>query len=170
MWLRKTTKALNKAAREVSVVLHSVGVGVLAVMMLLTAADVILRYVFNRPILGSFELTEYMMAIVVAFTLAYCYVVKEHVAVDLVVSRFSQRTQAIIDTITSLVGFGIFCVITWQCVLQTIILLNSGLTSAVLSIPAFPFVAVVALGSAVLSLAILASFFEFLSKAVSEWK
>jgi TRAP-type transport system small permease protein len=170
MWLNKFANALNIAARKISPVLHSVGLGVLAVMMFLTAFDVILRYVFNKPIMGAFELTEYMMAIVVAFSLAYCYVLKEHVTVDIVVNRFPQRAQAIIDSITSLIGFGIFCLITWQSGLQTKIQLDSGLTSAVLLIPAFPFVAVVAFGSAVLSLAILAFFFESLSKAAGKWK
>lgn len=169
MWLKNFTGALNKIARKASEVLHSVGLGVLAVMMFLTAFDVILRYVFNKPIMGSFELTEYMMAIVVAFSLAYCYVVKGHVTVDLVVGRFSQRIQAIIDSVTGFIGFGMFCLITWQSGLQTIIQRGSGLTSAVLLIPAFPFVAVVALGSAVLALAVLASFFESLSKVVGEW-
>ena len=166
MWLSKAADSFNRVVRPVSGVFHSIGIGVLAVMMLLTASDVALRYVFNRPISGSFELTEYMMAIVIAFGLAYCAVAKGHVRVGLVVDRFPQRAQAIIDSVTGLLGLGLFSVITWQCVLQVKIQFDSGLTSAVLFIPAFPFVAVVAFGSAMLCLVILADFFDSLSQAV----
>ena len=37
----------------------------LFVMMVLTAADVIGRYVFNAPISGAFEIVQYLMALVV---------------------------------------------------------------------------------------------------------
>lgn len=41
--------------------------GVLFLMMLMTAANVTLRRLFNRPILGSHEINEYLMAIMVPF-------------------------------------------------------------------------------------------------------
>ena len=166
MWLSKAANWFNRVVRPASGVLHSVGVGVLVVMMLLTASDVTLRYVFNQPISGSFDLTEYMMTIVVAFGLAYCAVMKGHVRVDLVVDRLPQRAQAIIDTITSLLALGLFSLITWQCFVHAKLLFASGVTSSVLLIPAFPFVGVVAVGIALLTLVLLAHFLDFLSQAV----
>ncbi len=166
MWLSKAAVWLNRVVRPSSGVLHSVGVGVLAAMMLLTVADVTLRKVFNRPIVGSFDLTEYMMAIVVSLCLAYCAVNKGHVRVGLVVERLPQRVQAVIDSITGLFSFALFSLITWQCFIYMKLLIASGLTSTVLYIPVFPFVGVVAFGSAWLSLALLVDFFEFLSQAV----
>lgn len=166
MWLSKAADSLNRVVRPASGAIHSVGVGVLALMMLLTASDVTLRYVFNRPIVGAFDLTEYMMPIVVAFGLAYCAVMKGHVRVDLVVARFPQRAQAIIDSITGLLGLGLFSLITWQCCVYIKVLFDSKLASAVLLIPAFPFVGVVAFGSALLTLVLLADFLDFLSQAV----
>jgi len=166
MWLSKAADSLNSVIRPVSVVLHSIGVGVLALMMLLTASDVTLRYVFNKPIVGSFDLTEYMMAIVVAFSLAYCAVMKGNVRVDLVVSRLSQRAQAIIDSVTGLLGLGLFSLITWQCFVYMKILFASKLASSVMLIPAFPFVGLVACGSALLTLVLLVDFLDFLSQAV----
>ena len=166
MWLSKAADSLSRVVRLISGAIHSVGIGVLAVMMLLTASDVILRYVFNRGIPGSFELTEYMMAIVVAFGLAYCAVKKGHVKVDLVVARFPQRAQAIIDSVTGLLGLGLFSFITWQCCIYIKVQFASKIASSVLYIPAFPFVAVVAFGSALLTLVLLADFLDFLSRTV----
>lgn len=168
MWLSRAADSLNRVVRPLGGALHSVGIGVLVVMMFLTASDVTLRYVFNRPIAGAFDLTEYMMAIVVAFGLAYCAVKKGHVKVDLVVSRLPQRAQAIIDSITGFLSLGLFSLITWQCCLHIKVQFAEGVSSTVLHIPAFPFVAVVALGSALLTLVLLTDFLDFLSQAVRQ--
>ena len=167
MWLSKAADALNKVIRPVSKWFHSIGVGILAVMMFLTAADVALRYVLNKPLLGAFDLTEYMMAIIVSCGLAYCAIKKGHVKVDLVVSRFPQRVQAIIDTITGLLGLILFSLISWQCFVYMKLQLASGVTSSVLLIPVFPFVGVVGLGSALLTIVLLSDFLNYLSRAVS---
>jgi K+-transporting ATPase A subunit len=83
-------------------------------------------------------------------------------------SKNQEQLQEIIDSITAFLSFDQFCVTAWQPGLQTKIQLYSGPTSAVLLIPTFPFVAVAAFSSAVLGLAILASFFESLSRAMRE--
>jgi len=166
MWLSRAADSLNKLVHPAVGVLHSAGVGVLAVLMLLTAGDVTLRYVFNRPIIGSYDLTEYMMAIVVSFGLAYCAFFKGHVRVDLVVSHFPRRVQAVIDSITGLLGVVLFSLITWQSFEYMTLLFDSGLKSTVLLIPRFPFVGLVCLGSAFLTIVLLANFLEYLSRAV----
>jgi TRAP-type C4-dicarboxylate transport system permease small subunit len=166
MWLSKAANLLSRVARLASEALHSVGITVLGLMMLLTAADVTLRYAFDRPVMGSYDLTVYMMAIVVAFGLAYCAVMKGHVRVEVVVSRLPQRAQAIIDSITCLVSLGLFSLITWQCFVNMKLLFASKLTSSVLLIPVFPFAGVVGIGSACLTLVLLTDFFDFLSQAV----
>ena len=166
IWLSKAADLLNKVARPTSGVFHSVGAFVLVLMMMLTAADVILRKTMNLPIVGSYDLIVYMMAIVVAFGLAYCAVMQGHVKVDLVVEHFPRRVRAIIDSITAFLSMGLFSLITWQCFVQMKQLFASNVTSMVLLIPAFPFVGMVGAGSALLTLVLLAYFFDFLSQAV----
>lgn len=135
-------------------------------MMLLTAADVILRYFFNRPITGSYDLTQYMMAILVASALAYCVVKKRNVVVELVVERLPLRVQIIIGSITSLLSVGFLCLLTWKGYLYANELYNSGIVSVVLRIPNFPFAYIVSFGVACLTLVSLADFLHYLSKAV----
>ena len=166
MWLSKAADSLDRVVRPLSGAFYSVGIGVLAVLMFLTAGDVTLRYVFNRPITGTFDITQFMMAILVSFGLAYCAVKKGHVRVDLVVSHFSKRAQTIIDAITGLFGLGLFSLITWQAAVNMKELWGSGLTSSVLLTPVFPFAGLVALGSACLTLVLLSDFLNFLSEAV----
>ena len=166
MWLSKAVDLLSRAVCSASGALHGVGVTVLGLMMLLTAADVTLRYAFDRPIMGSYDLTVYMMAIVVAFGLAYCAVMKGHVRVEVIVSRLPQRAQAIIDSITCFISLGLFSLITWQCFVNMKLLYASKLTSSVLLIPVFPFAGVVGIGSACLTLVLLTDFLNFLSQAI----
>jgi len=166
MWLSKLADLVNILVRPVVAVLHGAGVGVLAALMALTAGDVTLRYVFNRPIVGSYDLTEYMMAIVVSFGIAYCAFLKGHVRVDIVVSHFPPRVQAAIDSITGLFGVFLFSLITWQSFVYMQLLIDSGLKSAVLLIPRFPFAGLVFLGSAFLTIVMLANLLEFLAEAV----
>jgi len=122
--------------------------------------------VFNRPVEGTYELTEYMMAFVVGFGIAYCAVLKGHISIELVVSRLPQRTQAIIDTVTYFISMVLLGLITWQYVLHLPESFQSGRLSVILYIPLYPFVAVVLLGSAVLTLVLITQFVENLSKAV----
>ncbi len=142
------------------------GVTFLAAMMFLTAADVILRYIFNMPVPGSYELTEYMMTIVISFGLAYCALEKGHVRIDMVVEHFPKKVQAVLDSITSLVGVALFVIIAWQSFLQVVIEFDSGVTSTVLYIPVFPFVAIVAFGSATLAIAVFVEFIEHVGEVV----
>ena len=96
----------------------SVGASIIAVMMVLTAVDVVLRYFFDRPVAGSFELTEYMMVIAISLTLAYCAIMKGHVRVEVIVSLLPQRVQAVIRSIVTILVLGIFSLITWQSAVQ----------------------------------------------------
>ncbi|MFC1861445.1 TRAP transporter large permease subunit [Chloroflexota bacterium] len=168
MWLSKAAQLLNRTLYPAIRIINSVGIGILAVMMFLTAVDVSLRYVFNRPIPGSMELTELMMAVLVAFGLGYTQIHKGHVAVDLVISRFRPRVQAVINTITCLFGLGIFSLITWRTILYAGNQRLDELTSSVLLIPLHPFIYVVAFGSAILCLVFIYNLFEHLAQVVEK--
>ena len=166
MWLRKAADALSKVIRPLSGVIYSVGLGVLAALMFMTAADVILRYLFNRPIAGTFDITMFMMAILVSFGLAYCAIKKGHVRVDLVVEHLPKRAQAIIDSITGLFAVGLFALITWQSAFYVMTLWSSGVKSMELVVPFYPYAGMVALGSACLTIVLIVDFLEFLSEAI----
>jgi TRAP-type C4-dicarboxylate transport system permease small subunit len=168
MWLKSIVSFLNKIANPLSQSISNVGAGVLVVMMFLTAMDVLLRYFLNRPISGALELTQYMMLIVVVSGLALCTVEKSHVRVEVLIERLPRKMQTILYCITSLLSLGLFSLITRQAVVYAGFLLDAKLTSPVLFIPTFPFVIILALGTAVFCLAIFAEFVYFLSKAVNE--
>jgi TRAP-type C4-dicarboxylate transport system permease small subunit len=134
-------------------------------MMILTGVDVCLRYIFNQPIPGSFEITEFIMPILVTFGFAYCALEKGHVQVELLVSRLSKRGQALMNSVASLIFFGLFALITWQSWLRVKGMMHVGQMSIVLDIPVYPFVLTIAVGSAALCLIVLRDFLFYLSEA-----
>jgi len=136
------------------------------VMMLLIVIDVLLRYFLNRPLKGVFELIEFMVAIVVCLGMAYTGVQKGHVAVELVVSRFSPRVQALIDSFNYLVSTILFSLISWKSVVQAKVLWVSGLTSSILYVPVYPFVFVLAFCSGLLGLVFLLHFLDSTSRMI----
>ena len=169
MWLARTLHRAYRVVNPISRWVHSAGAGILALMMFLTAADVSLRYVFNRPILGSYELVEYMMAMLVAFTIAYCALEKGHVNIELLISRLPPRAQSVINSFTGLISLGLFSLIAWRSFLQAKILYFAGSISPALYIPIFPFVIITSVGFGLLSLVVLIQFLESLSRAVGKW-
>lgn len=167
MLLNNIIHALTRVVNPIVQIITYVAAGVLALMMLITAADVLLRYIFNRPISGTWELTSYMMAVVVGFGLSYCALVKGLISVEVLTSRFSPRAQAIFNCITYFFSFLFFSLVTWQSILYIKLIFESNLVSAVLVIPTFPFVAALALGSLVFTLVLLKDFLEYLSQLVT---
>jgi TRAP-type C4-dicarboxylate transport system permease small subunit len=175
MSLQRATGKFDGAMRPVTRVLHFIGIGILALLMFFTAFDVILRNISSLlntlnigttvTILGWFEITEYLMVILVSFTLAYCAIEKGHVVIELAVSRLSRRTQAVLGCITNLLSLGFFIIITWQSALYVTQMTRS---STVLIIPANPFVALLAVGCGVLCLILLLHFLEPLSQVMTK--
>ena len=154
-WFYPVSKILNRAA---SVVLFF--------MMLLTIADVFLRKVFSKSILGTVEVTEFMMVGLVFFSLAHTEVLNRHVKVDLIMSRLGERTQGLIDMITQFVCFLLFGGITWSTLVYSTKMRASGEVSGDLWIPIYPFVYIVVVGCALLSLILLVKFLMALIKMV----
>ena len=150
--------------KKITQVLMAISAAVLALLMFLTALDVGLRYVFNRPLAGAFELVEYMMAILIPLSIVYCAYQKEHVSVDLFFGKFSKKVQAAVDILTTSITLIFVLIIAWQNVLYFFEVQASNLTSAVLLIPAYPFVAPIAIGFGVFALILVLHLFKILSK------
>jgi TRAP-type transport system small permease protein len=167
-WLDRIGRLLEKGIFSLSRGLHRIGEVILVLMVLLTVSDVFLRYLFHRPILGSWEVTEYMMAVLVFACVGYTMVERGHVVVDLVITRLPPRVRALVECITSLVAFVFFAIVTWRNVLQAGVALRRSDVSAELFIPKSPFILFVAVGIGVLSLVLFAQFLESLAKAVKK--
>ncbi|MBW1802388.1 MAG: TRAP transporter small permease [Deltaproteobacteria bacterium] len=87
---------------------------IILAMMFLTTMDVVLRYIFNSPLPGVYELQEFMLVGAVFLGLAYIQSLKGHIYVDLFTNRFTERGQAVLAIVSHSVSLLIFALITWQ--------------------------------------------------------
>ena len=70
---------------------------VLFLMMLITAVDVVGRYVFNQPLPGGFEVTELLLAALIYCGLPLVSARREHIVIDTFDPFFSPRVKRGLD-------------------------------------------------------------------------
>ena len=157
----------HKLGYPVKVLAYSAG-SVLFLMMFLIMCDVILRYIFNKAIIGAYEIVQYMMAILTSFAVVYCAYEKGHVSVEVVFDRLPKRVQLILAFIISLLLFLLLMCFSWQNVLYIKELYNQRIVSAILYIPTYPFVAAVAISFIGSCVVVLIDFIETLFEMVGK--
>ena len=167
MLLGRLAFAMGRVTDPLARGLNRVAGVFLAAMMALTGTDVALRYFFNHPIPGSYEITEFMMPAVVAFGLAYCQLEKGHVHVDLFTTLLGRRLQSCCSVAAHFLMAVVYGLITWQTFVRARELMASGQYSEVLYIPIYPFAWVVCAGCAAFSLAALKAFLDNLNEALN---
>jgi TRAP-type mannitol/chloroaromatic compound transport system permease small subunit len=85
----------------------------LLVAMLIIGFNVMMR-VFDNPQIWAFDITLYFAGVTYVIGGAYTLLKNRHVKMDVLYTRLSLRTQAILDLIT-VPGFVIFCgILLWQ--------------------------------------------------------
>lgn len=155
-----------KTIRSLTRTVNWVACGVLGLMIMLTVSDVMLRYFLRRPILGTTELTEDMLACLGFLSLAWCAAERNHLKVDLVMGVLPARVQAVVDAVISFAAFCLVGVLTWRSVLEAMAVKELNIESSLLRIPAFPFYYVMAAGFALLFLVMVMQWVEEIGKAV----
>ncbi len=136
---------LNRVNKVVNDVLMWVAGFMLAVMIILTCANIFCRLVW-LPIRGTFELMGYFGAVVTAFALGYTQIKKGHIAVDIVVLGFPPRVRAVLNSINCGICATFFVIVGWQIWRYATNLWRTGEVTETLRIIYFPFTYAVALG------------------------
>lgn len=165
----KVINLLNRLNSFLVLILRHLGIWVLTSMMFLTALDVCLRYLFNRPITGSFELVEFMMALIVPFSIVFCANERAHIQVDILLEHFNPHVRLFFAFISNIFSLFLFVLITWQTFIYIAEEYESGLTSAVLYIPVYPFIGVMAAAFTILCFLLLADSLTYLFETVFKW-
>ena len=146
--------SFQKISYGLSRKLYWIAGAAIVAMMLITCADVVLRY-FRMPIPGTYELVCFLGAVAAAFAMAYTSLEKGHVSVSFVVALFPQRIQGLIESITNLFGLFLFVLIAWQSVIYANDLHASREVSLTLELPFYPFVYGIGFSAAVVCLILL---------------
>ena len=129
---------------------------ILFAMMALTSVDVVLRYVFNSPVRGAFELTEIGLAMLVYLAIPAATLAGSHIAVELMPLPKSRVLRRVSGAFVSCVMAATFGVISWQVWLHAGKVVSYGQVTNSLDIPLGYVAYVVAFGAGIGAFAALA--------------
>lgn len=110
----KKIQLFEKAIRKVNQVFNSIAVILLFILMVQGGADVIGRYLFDMPIIGTMERGQVFLGVMVLLSWGYTQIQKGHVSVDFFIAQLSERKRAIIHFVTTFMVLLLFGLIVWQ--------------------------------------------------------
>ena len=85
-------------------------------IVLLMAANVLLRYLFNTGSVWSQELEWHLLAPLILFGMSYALLHGEHVRVDVLYAQFSERRKALVDIVSALLAIAVSLIVIWLSV------------------------------------------------------
>lgn len=121
----------------------------LIILMLLVVVNIVLRVAFGSPILGTYEITGFLFALVISLAIGYCSFQDGHIKVDFLAERFPLKIQIVAELILKLVALVFFAIATWTLWNYGIYLKNVGEVSPSAKISFYYFVFVIAAGFAI---------------------
>jgi TRAP-type C4-dicarboxylate transport system permease small subunit len=128
------------------------------IIMLLTSADALGRYLLNSPIIGAVEFTgEYLLVAAVFLAMAYTYQEGIFVRVTFFVSKLPHGVRFVLDHIVQAACALVCLVLLYATILQTLrIYASHTTTNSSLGYVLWPAYFIVALGLALLTLRVTA--------------
>jgi TRAP-type C4-dicarboxylate transport system permease small subunit len=151
----------SKIVGSIAHVMAWVGVVVMVAMMVLTCADVILRY-FGYPIRGAYDITRVLGGVIFSLPIAYSCIKGYQIAVDSIFRRAPRIVRIIIDSIVCLFGMAITAMIAWRAIYLGHDLYVKGRVTDTIPIPLWPFIYIMVLGFIVYCLVLLAEYLKAL--------
>lgn len=166
MVLNRMADAIEKRIQPISRYLNVAGACTGLAMVILVTLHVLSRSLFKKPLIGTVELEELMIVLLVFSGMAYTQFKKDHISVDFLILRFSDNARNLVDVSTRfLTTILLFCM-AWQSIVLSRIYLEEGTASFQLEIPLFWVLWVVALGFVLFGLTVLQELFRTLSLAM----
>ena len=109
-------------------------------MMLLTFADVVCRYLLNKPIRGAFELTELLLLVLIFAGLPLVSHADEHVTMDFIDHVLPAAPLRALERLVHVICAAVMFFLTWQVWIKAGRIASYGDTTDVLRVAVAPFV------------------------------
>jgi TRAP-type C4-dicarboxylate transport system permease small subunit len=155
-FVRRLSKSVNRVSQ----------VAVVGLMVIIVLNVLLRKLGLHTAWLQAFDIIGLLGLIVISFALAHTAVQKGHISIEVLVTRFPQRAQGIIGTITGILSLGIFSVISWQCFELANRYRERNITTMTAHIPIYPFVYMMAFCIGVLCLVILVELIKSVKKGI----
>ena len=108
MSFMERVEGFEKHVEPIARYLNAAGACTSLLMVILVTVHVISRAMFNQPLMGTVELEELMIVILVYCGIAYTQVTGNHISVDFITGRLPKGAQEVLAVATSLVQGPVF--------------------------------------------------------------
>jgi TRAP-type C4-dicarboxylate transport system permease small subunit len=88
----------------------------LVVLMMVTVFDVLLRYLFNKPIRGSYDIVECMLLIFVFHGMAAAFFGRRNIVIDIIDSFIAARVVAWLIRLADVLSIVVLVLIFWAMI------------------------------------------------------
>ena len=149
--VKKLDKIVSGISGTVSIVSYVCLVGI----MLLMTVDVFMRKLFDAAIVGSYEIVERLLLLLVFAAFAYAQTNKAHIHVTMFVSKLPRGISLGVFGFWNLISTATAIVCGYALCLQGAYALEAGTWTPVLYIPLFPFFYIAAVGMFIFALTLL---------------
>jgi TRAP-type C4-dicarboxylate transport system permease small subunit len=123
------------------------------IIMFLISADVIGRFFFGKPVMGTYEIGQTLMVFIVFFGLAYTQMTGGNVTVETFIRNFGPKTRLALSLFAAFVGLVLFSLMTYSSwKLAWTAWANKRTIQGLLGLPLYPSKFAVSVGTATLSL------------------
>ena len=151
----QTLMKLEKYTRGVSFAVALTSAVCLVIMVLLIVVDVFLRKMFNSPILGSYEIVQYLLMVTVFASFAFTQSEKGHIRVTMFTNLLPWRLHSAFSALGEILGAGLIFMLAYAAALQAQYVRSEGVVSDVLKFSITPFFWVEAVSMAVFGFVLL---------------
>lgn len=124
-------RVLNKACR-----FFAFCAGIMLILMaLMSLGSIVGRTLFDKPILGDYELVQMMSAVAVAMALPFCQMIRGHIIVDFFTTGMPRKVNKTLDIIACLVMAVAGFIFSWRIAVGMLELRGNGDASMLLNLP-----------------------------------
>lgn len=159
--LKKTLERILDVLCFVADNLSVIGGVALVAMMVITASNVTLR-MFNSAVLGSMELIQYLMCVVVFLSFGKATFIDSFTKVEIFNFR---RAEPIVKSVMHVIHFAMCAVCSYYCFIQSGVTMDMGTVSQMLKIPRWPFLFLSGIGFLLIAISIPLSIYRDCKKA-----
>ncbi len=160
----KALKGFGTIFDRVIDIIFYVASGLGLVIFFSTCTEIFMRYFLNRPQIWSVEVTEYTMLYITFLGSTWLLREEGHVKMDILIMYLKPKSQALLNSITSILGVIVCSVLIFYGSWSTWLHYQKGLsTFSAMELPKWPFLIVIPFGSLLL-------FMQFVRRAYGYWE
>lgn len=150
-------KIIEKILYALSVALNAISFVCFAGIMLFIVADVMLRFLFNSPILGSFEIVEQLMLVGVFGAFAYAQMNGTHIHVSMLLNILPKKLGIFIYGLGELAVAVVCGILCYSFFLQAVLAFERNYTTVILKFSTVPSFVIIGVAAGVFCLTLLFS-------------